>query len=286
LNYLIIGADGFIGGYLYCELAKTGSVVGTTRNHRRVSKNLLLYDMSSNPLSFFEDPFRSESNKTAIICAAFSSINQCHEEYEVAYLVNVVNTIKTIAFLVENGYHVIFLSSDNVFDGKKGFYTEEDVPEPINDYGKMKHIVEEYLNNFPSDVCILRLCKVVGKNNSPKDLFYNWKTEAQKKQTIRCVRDSFLSPVFIGDILSAIVTLSQKEATGIFHLGGAKRYNRTELCKLFLDSVGIKANIEECSVSDIEIIDGWPIDTSLVSEKIACIGLQTHNIEDYFYIYS
>lgn len=285
MNYLIVGATGNIGGVLYNELARTDTVFGTHRKRGCIDRHLLEFDMSKKKLEFPVDPFKKTKEKTAVICAAVSSIRECYENYEQARLINVINTIRLVSYLVDCGYRIIFLSTDNVFDGRKGNYSEEDLSNPVNKYGKMKREVEEYLlRNYPQ-VIILRLCKVVGNQNSQKDLFKEWKDLAIKKKKIRCVKDNFFTPLFIGDISKNIIILANAHKGGIYHLGGNGRYNRADLCDRFLTAIGIKTELEECSIRDLGLSDGWPLDTSFKSDKIKHMGGLFTSIENVFDLY-
>ena len=212
MNYFIIGATGYIGSYLYNELQLTDNVAGTSR--RKLSDELLYYDMSAEKLEFPTDLFAASTDKVAVVCSAISRLSDCHNNYKEAYRVNVTNTIATISWLVKCGYHVIFLSSDSVFDGKKGFYAESDTPNPINEYGRMKRDVELFLEvNYP-EVCILRLSKVVGNNNFEQDLFRSWKEMALQGKTINCIKGNYITPVFIGDIVDKVRILAASRGKG------------------------------------------------------------------------
>lgn len=70
--------------------------------------------------------------------------------------------------MIQEGFHVIYFSSGNVFDGESGNYTEESQTNPINKYGSMKAQMEQYLLKCEPEVCILRISKVVSMNRDSK----------------------------------------------------------------------------------------------------------------------
>ncbi len=215
--YFIIGATGYIGSTLYRSLRTTNQVVGTSRDYGIIEMpHYVRLDMSKDGLELLDDPFHMEKRKTAVICAAISSIKMCHEFYDYVYEINVVNTIKIISFLVNHGYYVIFLSSDNVFDGEKGCYREMDETNPINDYGRMKLLVEKEMRKFYSDVCVLRLSKVIGNNDYHRDILREWKDMAVTNGSIRCIKNNYFTPVFVGDIVRCVRILAEKKWGGYY----------------------------------------------------------------------
>ena len=62
-------------------------------------------------------------------------------------------------FCALNKIYFLHISTDCVFTGKKGNYSEIDEPNPINLYGKQKLAIENYLKANSSDYCILRIAK-------------------------------------------------------------------------------------------------------------------------------
>lgn len=90
-------------------------------------------------------------------CAAISSADECEKDYERAISVNVFGTNTVCEMAEKAGAKTILLSSDQVFDGKEGEYKEDDIPNPIHDYGRTKLGAEGIAQLY--DAKILRISR-------------------------------------------------------------------------------------------------------------------------------
>lgn len=259
--------------------------IGTCRSKsHHIVPNLIAYDIAKDPPSVLEGIPLSR-RRTAVICAAVSSIDRCRRDFEYAYRVNVLAAKDLVTFLSRSGYHVVYLSTDNVFDGEKGNYTEDDEARPINAYGQMKHELEEFLlGNIPKST-ILRLSKVTGKPNDKRDMLTEWRDYARENKLIRCIEGNRFSPVCIDDAVSAVRLVSEEELYGLYHIAGDRAYFRSELCREFLEYVGLKAEIRELPESDFGFLERRPIDTSLSVRKYQNAGGRVSSIKSIFYRY-
>ena len=157
---LIIGGGGQIGSELYSYLKKKNiNTFKTTRNKKLTNEKTFYFDLEKPSYEFLRNQFT-----TVVICAGTTKVSLIEKKPRKFRNVNVVNTIELIKKLSKNKIFIIFLSSVDVFDGKKQFYKHSDKTCPVTFYGKYKCEVEEYLNyNLKKKSCILRLTKVISK---------------------------------------------------------------------------------------------------------------------------
>lgn len=285
-NVLIIGASGYIGFKFYNFCQQQGyNVIGTCHSSK-CDDNFIKYDMEYDDIASF-DKFIGK-DKYALICAGESKISICKDNQDKVYRINVVATKKAIQQLSDLGYHIIYCSSDNVYDGIKGNYKETDLINPINEYGKMKAQVEKYiLCNCPT-ACIIRLSKVVGIANSDFDMLKEWKDAALKKKDIYCIKDNYFNPIFIDDVVSCIMQIMRKKLFGVYNVCGNQKYSRFELCKHFLNVIGLQTNIYEKQLEKFGFNDKRPLDTSMSNQKITVYlenELKIHDLEECFSLY-
>ena len=110
--------------------------------------------------------------------------------------------------------HVIFLSSNAVFDGTKQFYKYFDKVSPITNYGKLKSRVENFSND--GNYCVLRLTKVLTPNmNFLVQLENNFKLGKE----LRAFTNLFISPITLNQVGDALHKLISSKAGGIYQLG-------------------------------------------------------------------
>ncbi|MEM2915265.1 MAG: sugar nucleotide-binding protein, partial [Candidatus Bathyarchaeia archaeon] len=90
--------------------------------------------------------------------AALTDVDYCEEHPDEASILNVEGTRNLVAAAKNIGTEFVYISTDSVFDGKKGMYVEEDVPNPINCYAKTKLEGEKLLNVLDQGYTIIRTC--------------------------------------------------------------------------------------------------------------------------------
>ena len=139
---LITGISGFIGNYLHEYRPRNIQVTGTYFNNKTELPGIDLVQLDLAQVDEFIS--QNEQNFDAVIhCAAEASLAECEKYPEKAFLLNSYATEKLAQWSEEQKGKFIFLSTDIVFDGEKGDYTEKDIPLPINIYGKSKFKAEK-----------------------------------------------------------------------------------------------------------------------------------------------
>ncbi len=267
MKYLVLGADGYIGAYIYEHLKQDGyDVLGTSRRDSSSNKYLYFDILKSNIKEFAET--HNTKNGLAIFCIADSNIASCHDNYSAAYSINVIKTKELIGNLIQNGYSIIFFSSDNVFDGCKGNYSEHDARNPINWYGQMKVEMEDYITGSESGT-IFRISKVVSSFYSNHNIFSEWEKQNQNNQCIRCIKGNVLSFTWMDDIYRLCLLAGSRKIKGLYNLCGDKPYSRKELADLFFRIRGDQSvEIVENDLNTFDLIDGRPLNVSMDNFKI------------------
>lgn len=265
MKYIVIGATGYIGSYLFEHLKKDGyDVIGTSRKCRNTDE-IIYYDIQKNDIRTIISDIH-DKNITAIICIAETNIDRCYEYYEQAYDINVRKTKKLIHELSREGIHSIFFSSDNVFDGERGNYTEESPTHAVNQYGKMKEEMEQYLLANELNSCVLRISKTVSLKEEKQNIFTEWANQV-KSGTNRCIRGNIISFTYMDDIYQACLLASQKQLHGLYNIVADRAYSRAELAGKFYDELGVQVHIQECELGDFPFKDTRPLNIGMSNGK-------------------
>lgn len=266
MQYLVLGADGYIGSYIYQQFVMNAfDVIGTSRRHRTENR-LIHYDILQNNIHYVLAGI-SAAQKIAIICIAESSIDRCFENYKSAYNINVTATKQLIHELSEEGYKTIYFSSDNVFDGISGHYTEKSPLCPINKYGMMKAEMEQHILEYEPNACILRIPKVVSTIREKPNIFAEWESQ-RETGNIRCIRGNRMSFVCIDDIYHACLLAVERMLVGLYNICGNEAYSRAELARKFCDKMGdTRTKICECDIEKFSFKDKRPLNLEMNNKK-------------------
>ena len=100
-------------------------------------------------------------------------------------------------------------------------YNENDIPAPVNYYGRTKLEAEEAVKEYEYDWTIVRTVLVYGKNHSGhNNILKIVKEKLDKGEKYNVVDDQVRTPTYVEDLAKGIVSIIEKKATGIFHLSG------------------------------------------------------------------
>ena len=168
---------------------------------------------------------------------------------------------------------IIFTSTEFVFDGIKGDYTETDLPNPILVYGEQKLEIEEYIQKIIKDFTILRLSKVYGDDINDNTLFTSWyKKLLSEPKSITCAYDQIFSPVYINDVIKSIIAVIKYNLCGLYHVAGPVAQSRLEFLELLLNKITtkkrIRTKIKTCSIYDFNLLEKRPLDVSMNASKL------------------
>ncbi|MCL5267234.1 MAG: dTDP-4-dehydrorhamnose reductase [Bacteroidetes bacterium] len=167
-----------------------------------------------------------------INAAAYTNVDKAEVERESAYKINAT----AVGYLAEAanifGAKLVHVSTDYVFDGIKGHYTEDSKPEPINYYGKTKLAGENLLIAKVTDYVILRTQVLYGFAPGVKTNFVLWAVEKlSKKESVRVVDDQVGNPTLADELAFAALKVCQRNATGLFHVSGFETVSRYEFVR-------------------------------------------------------
>ena len=243
---LITGASGFLGRKLYDTLKAVGDMPVYGTYLTRPQEGLISLDITD------PEQVREVLNRTKpdiiIHAAAMASVDLCEQRQEEAYDANVTGTRNLVRNLVSHadGCTFVFISTDYVFDGSKGSYTEEDAPNPINHYGKTKLEAERAVLAYSRSL-VVRVSSLYGYN--PHGVNHGFVhfviSNLSSGKQVRAFYDQINCPTLIDDIAPAILKLLRKKKTGLFHLCGHKALSRADIALETANAFKLKASLIE-----------------------------------------
>lgn len=249
MNILITGANGFVGYFLCRQLLQKGcTVIATGRGACRLPYSgnpqftWLPMDFT-NPFDV-HDVFTAVRPAVVVHAGAMSKPDICEQNQWLCYSTNVEGTLNLLASAEEWKSFFLFLSTDFVFDGEQGMYTEEDAVNPVNFYGRSKADAEEAVKEYPYDWAIARTVLVYGKPvPGQSNLLYTIKEKLEKGLPYNVVNDQFRTPTFVEDLAKGLVAIIEKRAARIYHLSGKDILTPYEMALAAAHHLGLDASL-------------------------------------------
>lgn len=276
----MIGGSGFIGHRLIRRLGPD-KVIATY--HSQPFPGGVPYNVGTMRLA---DHFLVGQHNIshAILLQGITNVDRCALAPEESARVNVEGTIRALDDLLDAGVKPIFVSSDGVFDGSRGPWTEDDKSCPILLYGRQKAAVEDYLSRLSVPWVTARLSKVVSSFPDPRNILSGWLDAVFRRQVIRCAHDQILSPIDVDDVVAALIFFTENELSGLFNVSGPRTLSRYDLLAVLFSHAGPRvralAKVEICSLSEFSFKEPRPMNCSMSNHRfVAASGLTFHSPE-------
>lgn len=218
MKFLITGTSGLLGLNLALELSPEHEVIGADRNplasqqyFETIGVDLLVSDAVPQLLD--------EVQPDAVIhCAAMANVDICESEPEAAHLVNAWLPGEIAAHTSQRGVQLVYISTDAVFDGVTGGYTEEDTPNPLSTYAQTKLDGESAVISAMPEAVVTRVnlfgWSAVG-NRSLAEFFYS---NLAAEKPLKGFTDVIFCPVLVNDLAAVFKEIFEKKLSGLYHL--------------------------------------------------------------------
>lgn len=204
-----------------------------------------------------------------INAAAYTNVDRSETERETAWKINV----KGVEHLAETARvidaHIIHISSDYIFDGKNGPYSENDKPNPLGYYGRTKLASENVLKISGALFTILRTNVLYGSASKSKVDFVEWLINTVRNgKSVRIVDDQSSNPTFIDDLVQAISKVIEFRKYGIYNIGGKEFLSRYEFTEIIADYFNLdKSLITAIKTEELNQTARRPLKSGLITLK-------------------
>lgn len=274
MRVLLTGANGFLGHYLTAKLLEKGhTILATGKGECRLPyqgrDNFYYASMDFTDPFAVHDVFEAYAPEVVIHAGAMSKPDECEQNQWTAHTVNVQGTLTVLLNAESYRSHFIFISTDFIFDGGKGMYTEEDEPGSVNYYGKTKLEAEEAVRTYPFDWTIVRTVLVYGKPQAGRgNLLTVVKEKLEKGESYSVFNDQVRTPTYIEDLVDGIVSILEKKATGVYHLSGEDQLTPYEMACQLADHLQLqKELIKKVTAAEFQQPARRPLLTGFNIEK-------------------
>jgi dTDP-4-dehydrorhamnose reductase len=216
-----------------------------------------------------------------INAAAYTNVDKSETERELAWKINV----KGVEYLAETARvldsHLIHISTDYVFDGKNGPYTENISPNPLGYYARTKLASENVLKISGAKYTILRTNVLYGTAKYSRPDFVKWVVDSlRSKNEIRIVDDQINNPTFIDDLVQGINKIVELRKEGIYNIGGNEFLNRYDFTMIIADFFKLDKNlVKKIKTDELNQPARRPLKSGLITIKAQSeLGYKPHTI--------
>jgi len=259
---LIVGASGFLGGRLFAELSGQHKVIGT--RFSKPSADLMPLDTSDR--KEVANLVRRLRPDVVIDCGGMTRPDICERNQQRAYQVNVEGVANVLDFC---NCKLVYFSTDYVFDGEKGQYTEHDEPNPVNYYGWTKREAEKIVLGARSDNVVLRVAGLYGDSERNNEFL-----SSLSQPVIYRAVDCFSSHLLLDDVVQNLSFFWSR--SGLYHLADGKALSRHEFAVKAVRTLGLPTKVVGKPACEIYRIAQRPRDSSLVSVRH---NLAVHDVQ-------
>ncbi len=266
---LITGGSGLVGGHLIQLAGGKWAVSATFCQHPFLSSGVNRVSLDLTEPDNIRRVVEAVSPDVIIHCGALSDLDVCEKEPALCFRINAEATGILAELSSIMGCRLIYTSTDMVFDGQKGLYSESDGVHPINIYGRAKQDGEERIKDSCQHHVIARVALVYGspviRGNSFSEKIL---TRIQNGKTTALFQNQFRSPIWVTNLAQALLELAELPFTGTLHLGGKDRVDRYTFGLKLAELKHIPTSlIVPSRMQDVETTAPRPLDVSFNISK-------------------
>lgn len=244
MRLLVTGASGLLGLNLCCVATDAGlDVIGFVHTHQL---NDTPFDLAQGDLLDIENSLTliETIQPDAIIhCAAIADLNLAEKQPDLAYKLNSDVPGKLAAAAKSWGIPFVHISTDAVFDGKKGNYRESDPTNPLSVYAHTKLAGEQAVQDANPDALIARV------------VFFGWSLSGQRSlsefffnslgagKVVNGYTDTFFSPLYVEDLAEVLLEMLEAKLTGLYHVVSPESISKYSFGVRIADKFGFDSRL-------------------------------------------
>jgi len=218
MRILITGASGLLGLNLAWEAARHHEVYGTVYRHSLRTKAFHVIQADLTLSGAVERALDEAQPDWVIHCAALASIDKCEADPALARKLNTELAAEIATHVAKGGARLLHISTDAVFDGQRGDYSEEDTPNPLSIYACTKLEGERAVLDANPQAIIARVnlfgWSASGRRSLSEFFFYN----LQSGKRVMGFTDVFFCPLLANDLAQVLLKMLQRGLSGLYHV--------------------------------------------------------------------
>ncbi len=307
---VVVGANGLVGSCIAAQLSRRQRVIAVGRGAPREAMQALLAaerlgdeaNQAETPLQplgkpnlgrarglhagveyedidlsldgALQDLIETRRPAAVIFAAGMTDVDACEREVPMAWQLNVRAVEEAALGCREVGARLISLSTDYVFDGSRGPYSESDQPSPRGVYARTKRAGEEAALLLAPDCAVARVAAIFSGRRGAKKTFAVSVAQALREgREVKAFHDQIVSPTLADNAAALCIALLDSEAQGIVHCAGAEAVTRVEFCRTLARKLGVAETlVVPVALADLKLPAPRPLLCGLKVDQIRELG--------------
>ncbi|MFA5093273.1 MAG: UDP-4-amino-4,6-dideoxy-N-acetyl-beta-L-altrosamine transaminase [Candidatus Omnitrophota bacterium] len=266
---LITGISGLLGSNLAFALRDKYDIAGWYNHHEVFipGVNALKVDITDKQL--VKESVSDFSPDIILHCASLTNIDYCENNKEETKRVNVEGTRNIVSACGKQDIKLVYISTDAVYDGEKGHYSENDPVSPCNYYGLTKYEAEGVVKEHKNYIIVRT--NIFGWNIQNKHSLAEWILyNLERGCCINGFSDALFSSIYTMDFARVIDKMLDKDLMGIFNLASRTSVSKYDFAKLIARFFSKdSALIKPISINDYNFVAKRGKDLSLNVQKLS-----------------
>ena len=275
MRMLVTGASGLLGLNFCIRTAHANELTGVVNSRSlqdapfpTVQTDLLAKDAAAQLLDKVQPEY-------VIHCAALANVDSCERDQQTAAAINARVPAQLAELCRERGIGFLHVSTDAVFDGLLGSYTEEDAPNPLSVYARTKLEGEQGVLAANSDALVIRVnfygFSLSGSRSLVEFFLYN----LMAGKTVKGFTDVHFCPLYVADLVDVMLAMIDKKLSGIYHVVSPECLSKYDFGKRIADKFDLDGDlIEPVSVNDGNLLAKRSPNLTLRVDKLLATGIE------------
>ena len=281
MKVFLTGATGLVGRELASAAVRAGAELFAAQHTGEAGAGTpVRLDLRSE--DSVKKALASARPEVVIHSAAMTNVDECESDEALATAVNATATKVLAAETKKRGCHLVYVSTDYVFDGSKGRYREEDRPNPVNHYGRTKLMGEEAVRAFASSWCIARTSTPYGMHPKRKSFPVFVAERLAAGRQVLALAEQYTSPTYTVNLSDMILELAARRFQGTMHVSTPTRISRLDFAGLIAEELGLdRGLLGPATPEQLGWVARRPNDTSLdVSKATAYLKNRPERLDE------
>ena len=224
----VIGASGLVGEHLVKVLRSSGQDPITTFWHSPIPSAIQVDIAEKTQVRSF---FESERPEVVFLPAALTNVDYCEAHAAETYRINVLGVKHCVDAANLLQARLIYFSTDYIFDGIDGPYSEAAAANPVSEYGRQKLMAEHYVSLLAEQYLIIRTTVVFGWERQGKNFVHRLLQSLKQGNPVNVPIDQIGSPTYASDLAQIAIELSSSTSEILINVAGPERVSRYEFAR-------------------------------------------------------